>query len=120
VLDPAALGAGDLGQVVEVLAGRGFGFGLVDEGGRGFVERLMDRRGEGGGFGLESLEAVFCHFPEAERLALFWVGGSGGRGLVDAIRARLVGGEPAQTVEAAEAYCRYFVARYGTPAAGAP
>jgi hypothetical protein len=107
---------------VEVLVGRGFGFGLVDESGRGFVERLMARgEGEGeGGFGLELSEAVFCRLPEAARLAVFGGGGGGGRGIVDAIRARLVGGEPAQTEEAAEAYCRYFVARYGTPAAGAP
>lgn len=116
VLDPAALAPGDLAQIVQYLAAGGgveFDFGRVDGSGQSFVGRLMAR---GGGFSLEGLEAVFCHLPEGVRVA-FLGGGGGGRGVVEGIRARLVVGDSAEAVEAAEAYCRYFVARYGTPAA---
>ncbi|KAK3899589.1 hypothetical protein C8A05DRAFT_36794, partial [Staphylotrichum tortipilum] len=132
VLDPAALGPRELAHMVQFLVGKSFSFTWLDETSKTFLTRLMTRRA----LTLESLEAIFSHLAEADRLTLFnhpapyqLVNSIRIRHLAETIPAAAVGTatetatatSPSGPIPdhaasaAATAYCAYFTTRYGTP-----
>lgn len=111
VLDPTFLVPSELSRLTRYLAGRGFNFTQLDEAGQSFIDRLMSNPS----FPIESLEAIFLHLSESDRLALIHRQ-PGLRQLTDTIRSRLLSQGAADPPQAAtiSAYCEYFADRYGT------
>ncbi|KAK3497696.1 uncharacterized protein B0T23DRAFT_90810 [Neurospora hispaniola] len=124
VLNPRSLDINELAHFTRYLVGREFNFCQLDSSGMTFIERLMARLD----FTIEALETIFSYLPEATRLVLLRHPSSHSLNphhtpqppLIQAIRARLnvIEGnslipDPSQ-LEAASAYCDYFLTRYGT------
>ena len=126
VLNPRSLDINELAHFTKYLVSREFNFCQLDSSGMTFIDRLLTRPD----FTIEALEAIFSHLPETTRLLLLRHPSSPSLNLgphvtpqpplIQAIRARLniIEGtslipDPSQ-LEAASAYCDYFLARYGT------
>ncbi|KAA8631929.1 hypothetical protein SMACR_00459 [Sordaria macrospora] len=124
VFNPRSLDIDELAHLTKYLVGREFNLCQLDSSGMTFIDRLLTRPD----FTIEALEAIFSYLPEATRLFLLRNPSSPSLNphhtpqppLIQAIRARLnvIEGnslipDPSQ-LEAASAYCDYFLSRYGT------
>jgi hypothetical protein len=111
VLDPSSLAPRELAHLTKYLASRSFNFTHVDENGQSFIDRLLSYPS----FNLESLESIFLHLPEPDRLTLLHhQHNRPEHQLITTIRARfLTQSQPTPTSPAAAAYCAYFTTRYG-------
>ncbi|KAK4240698.1 hypothetical protein C8A03DRAFT_31188 [Achaetomium macrosporum] len=111
VLDPTSLVPEELAELTKYLVSRDFHFLQLDGTGQSFIDRLVSRPS----FSLASVEAIFSHLSERDRLALYHLHHPGPQQLIHAIRARLLlSDHPNQTEASAAAYCTYFSTRYAT------